>query len=210
MVGNMAGPREEKIARLIDFVRPDIGSRIFEILDVTAAVVRCDVEHHHRRHRKWPAHLRLGMQRDVTARRSNSRLCSDASRRSTGARSNWPAKSPCRSSLRECPAQHCRRRVHHRHAAPDHVVESRAEPSPAWRRPVIGRNCGEVLHATFAKADGCGDTAGCPRIAPAPPAPLAAARVTHSYQADASWSRRFGGAASRRRVAHRRCACFAT
>jgi len=34
MVGNMAGPREEKIARLIDFVRAGYRVTDFEILDI--------------------------------------------------------------------------------------------------------------------------------------------------------------------------------
>jgi hypothetical protein len=215
-VGNMAGPREEKIARLIDFVRAGYRVTDFEVLDVdrrgrqmwTSNTITGVVENGQLIY-AW------GMQRDITAEKEQlwpaaKRVGDPPAREATGGRSRPAESSLRRTSCAALPTA-CSPSMRSTGSRPGIPGP---KPSPAWRRStssagLAGRSCTR----TGARADRCVTALAVPRTALAPAGdPCRRLRSRIPIWADASWSRRF----QRRRFSTTgvsrpaRCACFAT
>jgi len=186
MVGNMAGPREEKIARLIDFVRAGYRVTDFEILDVdrrgrqmwTSNTITGVIENGQLIY-AW------GMQRDVTAEKEQlaalQRRESEIHRRAKQLAGEVALqKQFAENVLRSIADGVFTIDTQHRITSWNPGAEAITGLAPTQ---VIGRNCGEVLHADLCEGRWLCDTAGCPADrACASRRPLPPLEVTHSYQ----------------------------
>jgi len=162
--------REEKTALMIDLIRAGYRVTDFEVLDVD-------------RHGKklWTSNTIIGVVEDrqliyawacsaisrprgSTSGHAAKRVRDPPAREATCGRGR-PAEAVCG----ECPPQHRRRRVHHRRATPDHVVNPGPRPSPASRQSTSSagpaRRCCTRIGAT---ADRCATAPVVQWIAPAP------------------------------------------
>ena len=186
MVGNMAGPREKKIASLIDFIRAGYRVTDFEILDVD------------RRGRKmWTSNtitgviengqliFAWGMQRDVTAEKEQlaalQRRESEIHRRAKQLAGEVALqKQFAENILRSIADGVFTIDTQHRITSWNPGAEA-ITGLPAIQ--VIGRTCGEVLHADLCEGRPLCDSAGCPADrACASRRPLPPLEVTHCYQ----------------------------
>jgi PAS domain S-box-containing protein len=186
MVGNMAGSREEKIARLIDFVRAGYRVTDFEILDVdrrgrqmwTSNTITGVVENGQLIY-AW------GMQRDVTAEKEQlaalQRRESEIHRRAKQLAGEVALqKQFAENILRSIADGVFTIDTQHRITSWNPGAEA-ITGLAAFN--VIGRTCGEVLHANLCEGRPLCDSAGCPADrACASRRPLPPLEVTHSYQ----------------------------
>jgi len=185
MCGNMAGTREEKIARMCDFVRAGYRVTDFEVLDVD------------RRGRKiWTSNTIIGviedrqliyawgMQRDITAEKEQlpalQRRESEIHRRAEQLAGEVALqKQFAENVLRSIADGVFTIDAQHRITSWNPGAEAITGLSAI---DVIGRTCGEVLHGDRCEGRPLCDSAGCPADrACASRRPLPPLEVTHSY-----------------------------
>ncbi|MGB8297002.1 MAG: ATP-binding protein [Polyangia bacterium] len=186
MVGNMAGTREEKIARLSAFVRAGYRVTDFEILDVDR-----------RGRQMWTANTitgviedgqliyAWGMQRDVTAEKEQiaalQRRESEIHRRAEQLAGEVALhKQFAANVLRSIADGVFTIDTQHRITSWNPGAAAITGLSALY---AIGRTCGEVLHADPCEGRPLCDSAGCPADrACASRRPMPPLEVTHSYQ----------------------------
>jgi PAS domain S-box-containing protein len=185
MAGNMSGTREEKIARMIEFVRAGYRVTDFEVLDVdrhgrkiwTSNTIIGVIEKRHLIY-AW------GLQRDITAEKEEIL----ALQRSESEIQRRAQQLAGEVALQKQYAENVLRSI------ADGVFTIDAEHRiTSWnpgaeaitglaRGDVIGRPCAEVLHSDQCEGRSLCDSAGCPADrACASRRPLPPLEVTHSY-----------------------------